>query len=223
MRTRVDSAPTRRGLGRWAAALLGLLALSPVAAEAQEEAAPVDVRLSATGQLVTASFDVTSAFTETFRRRLGGGLTSRVLIEVELVDASGTSVATTVRACQLRLDVWDDVLFVAVTDADRTRRNKFVLTDDALRACGRVEDVPITERSLLGKRSGYRLIARVALNPVSSEVLDRTREFMANPRGTSGAGARPRAFFGAVAKLFRSDSTASGERFAFRSQPLERP
>ncbi|MCK6547802.1 hypothetical protein L6R52_18260 [Myxococcota bacterium] len=216
MDAREHRAPTRRDhrvgahapLAIACALVCALVCALPTRAVAQEEAAPVDV---------------TSAFTETFRRRLGGGLTSRVLVEMELVDAAGASVATTVRACQLRLDVWDDVLFVAVTDADRTRRNKFVLTDEALRACGRVEATPIAERSLLAKRSGYRLVVRVALNPVSTEVLDRTREFMANPRGASGAGARPRAFFGAVAKLFRSDSAASGERFTFRSQPLERP
>src|SRR5215467_6447117 len=88
---------------------------------AQEEPAPLKVRLGLNGNTVTASFDVTGAFTESFRRRLSGGLTSRVLIEIELEDSAGTAIATEVRACQLRLDIWDDVLYVAVTDAERTR------------------------------------------------------------------------------------------------------
>jgi hypothetical protein len=203
-----------------ALALLATIAAPKIGA-AQDEPAPLDVRLVLAAGKATVSFDVTGAFTESFRRKLGGGLTSRVLIELELLDPDGGSVATTVRACQLRLDVWDDVLFVGVTDEDKTKRKTFQIIDEALKFCGIVENVPIAELPLLTAARGYRLVVRVALNPVSPEVLDRTREFMANPRGT--AGGRPRAFFGAVAKLFRSDSTAAGERFLFQSGRLARP
>lgn len=210
----------RRQVG-WRAALgVVLLSLAPERALAQDDPAPLPVKVGASAGMVTTSFDITSAFTETFRRKLGGGLTSRVLIELELFDGKNESIGTAVRACQLRLDVWDDVLFVGVTDEQATRRTRFSLTDDALRACGRVEELPLAERSRLSEPGGYRLVVRVALNPISPEVLERTREFMANPRGSGG---RPRAFFGAVAKLFRSDSTAGGERFIFQSPPLARP
>jgi hypothetical protein len=196
------------------------LLISADRARAQEEPAPLKVKLGLTGSTVTASFDVTGAFTEGFRRRLSGGLTSRVLIEIDLEDLAGTSIATEVRACQLRLDIWDDVLYVAVTDAERTRRKTYVLTDEAVKACGIVEKTPLADSTLLVRQSGYRLTVRVALNPVSPEVLDRTREFMDNSHGVEG---RSRAFFGAVAKLFRSESSSGGERFIFESQPLSRP
>ncbi len=208
---------------RWCAlACTTLLAFTGLVglAFAQEEPAPLNVRLGLNGNTVTASFDVTGAFTESFRRRMSGGLTSRVLIEIELEDSSGNAIATEVRACQLRLDIWDDVLYVAVTDAERTRRKTYVLTDEAVKACGIVENTPIADATLLVRQAGYRLIVRVALNPVSPEVLERTREFMANPRGTEG---RPGGFFSAVAKLFRSESGSGGERFIFESQPLSRP
>jgi hypothetical protein len=202
--------------------LVFLATLTAVEARAQEEEpAPLEVGLSLSGGTVNATFDVTGAFTESFRRKLGGGLTSRVLIEMELIDSGGQTIATTARACQLRLDVWQDVLVAGVTDENRTRRKTYVIIDEALKFCGIADAVPIAELPLLQRSGGYRLIVRVALNPVSPEVLDRTREFMANPRGT--AGGRPRAFFGAVAKLFRSDSAAGGERFLFQSGRLARP
>jgi uncharacterized protein DUF4390 len=196
------------------------LSLGSDGARAQEEPAPLHAQLGLSGNTVTASFDITGAFTEAFRKRLSGGLTSRVLIEIELEDASGSPIATEVRACQLRLDIWDDVFYVAVTDAERTRRKTFALTDESVKACGIVDKTPIADATLLVRQTGYRLNVRVALNPVSPEVLDRTREFMANPHGTEG---RPRAFFGAVAKLFRSEASSGGERFVFQSQPLSRP
>src|SRR5437762_1905766 len=103
-------------------ALAFAASLLPAEAFAQDEPAPLNVRLGVSGSTVHASFDVTGAFTELFRKRLSGGLTSRVLIEMELTDSAGNEIATEVRACQLRLDIWDDVLYVAVTDADHTRR-----------------------------------------------------------------------------------------------------
>lgn len=201
--------------------LLMILMAAPSIGVAQEEPAPLNVRIAQSAGRATVSFDVTGAFTESFRRKLNGGLTSRVLIEMELFDPNNSSVAATVRACQLRLDVWDDVIFTGVTDEDKSRRKTFAIVDEALKYCGIVDGAPIADLPLLTEPRGYRLMVRVALNPVSPEVLDRTREFMANPRGT--AGGRPRAFFGAVAKLFRSDSTAAGERFLFQSAPLARP
>lgn len=201
-----------------------LLVLSPSQARAaDEERAPLDVRLGLNGNIVNASFDVTNAFPDSFRKRLGGGLTSRVLIEMELIDAFSNTIAVTVRACQLRLDIWEDVFLVAVTDEQRSRLKTYPRYDDAVRACGRADHVALGQRTLLTRANGYRLIVRVALNPVSQEVLDRTREFMSDPRGTGAAEGRHRAFFGAVAKLFRSDARTSGERFAFQSQVLARP
>lgn len=219
---RTSALRARERMGyRMSAMLVALLATTAVRAHASEEPAPLAARLGLSAGRVTASFDVTSAFTESFRRKLSGGLTSRVLIEVELVDGSGDDVLKTVRACQLRLDVWEDVLFVGVTDEERTRRKNFLLVDDALRACGVVEALPLAPLDALEPGSRYRLVVRVALNPVSLEVLDRTREFMANPRGT-GSG-RPRAFFSAVARLFSGESDSGGERFAFRSSLLSLP
>src|SRR5262245_9609050 len=136
MRMRVLSSTIACGL---------LLAMGSDGARAQEEPAPLDVRLGLSGNTVTASFDISGAFTESFRKRLSGGLTSRVLIEIELEDAGGASIATEVRACQLRLDIWDDVFYVAVTDAERTRRKTYVLTDEAVKACGIADKTPIAD------------------------------------------------------------------------------
>lgn len=201
--------------------VVGLLALSP-SAWAQEEPAPLAVNLGVdVNQVVTAELNVTSSFTEQFRKKLGGGLTSRVLIEVVLQDASGNDLSVRVRSCQLRLDVWDDLYYVGVRDGSRQRRGTFASVDEALAACGAVSDFQLVDLELLGSGTSYRVLVNVALNPVSPELLERTREFMSNPRGS--AGGRPRAFFGAVARLFRSDAAAGGETFAFKSGLVKRP
>jgi hypothetical protein len=144
-----------------------------------------------------------------------------VLVALSLVDGEGAPAATALWSCELRLDVWDDLVHVRLRDGARLRRDSFALIDDALRACGAVEDALLTDQYALVGRGPWRLVARVALDPVSPELLERTREFMSNPRGASGG--QPRALFGAVARLFRADAEVANETFVFRSGPLARP
>lgn len=203
---------------RWA--LLALALLLPSSSRAQSDVAPLSAKLELEQRMVTASFDVTAAFTERFRKRLAGGLKSQAVILMELVDRQGRSITRQLRKCTLRLDIWDDILFVKIEDGVQITRKAFVLVDSGLKQCGVYHQVPLVDPSLLGAQEGYRLIVRVALNPVSQELLDKTREFTSNPRGTGG---RPRSFFSAVAGLFRSEANAGGATFTFRAGPLEKP
>lgn len=189
-------------------------------ARGQDEPAPLSADLTLQGREVVTRYDVTSAFTEAFRKRLSGGLTSRVLIETLLLGPDGRPMLAQVRTCELRLDVWDDLIYARILDANRVSRRTYQLIDDALRACGVVETV-MGEADALEYRRGYKVQVTVSLNPVSEELLERTREFTSNPRGTTGG--RPRAFFGAVARLFRSEEDVRGTTFVFLSGPIARP
>ena len=186
-----------------------------------DDPARLDVKLTRNGNTILMTFDVTSAFTEEFRKRLSGGLTREVLMAMVLETSDGQAIVERARRCQLRLDVWDDVVYVRVSDGARVRRKTFPLIEDALRACGMFDRVPLVDDTLLRERNGYRLLLQVALNPVSEELREKSREFMSNPRGTSSG--RPRAFFGAVARLFRAEEGAQADAFMFRSGPLSRP
>lgn len=204
--------------GRWYALGLALVCtLGAPEARAQGDAAPLSAELRVAAQTISAHYDVTSAFTEDFRKRLSGGLTSRVLIETLLLGPDGAPMAARVRSCDLRLDVWDELIYVRIRDTTKVRRRTFRLIDDALRACGLVETA-VGDVAMVRASAGYRVQATVSLNPVSEELLERTREFTSNPRG--GADGRPRAFFGAVARLFRSESDIRGTTFVFRSRAL---
>ena len=206
-------------------ALLLLGALISPAVQADDQAPqPLRVGLGVKGETVTASFDVTPTLlrTASFRRRLDGGLTGRVIIELFLLDGDDHQIAYAARACKLRLDIWDERLEVAIRDGELERTLRpFEDVARGLRACGELSGVDLADLSLLGRASGYRLQVLVSLNPVSPELLDRAREFLANPRG--GRSGRPRPFFGAVSRLFSSSQSAGGDTFPFTSALLDRP
>ena len=198
-----------------------LLALVLVSGSANAQPERLSADLHVQRDMVRARFGVTNVFTESFRKRLAGGLTSRAVLAVELVDPEGTTVVLRRRRCELRLDVWDEIVYVRIQDDKQdTLRRVYKLIDRALKACGTV-DVPLVPLEELTEPGGYTLLVRVALNPVSPELIERSRQFMSNPRGT--ASGRPQAFFGAVARLFRSESDAGGTVFVFQSDGLARP
>ncbi len=218
--TRVSRSP--RPLPRLLLALGGLLAsTSPAFAQSDDEASPLEVELRLEQDTVLTSFDVTSAFTDRFRRKLGGGLKSQIVIEMSLRDANDLEIASNLRECQLRLDIWDDLLSVGFREADRQRRQRTSVIDRGLAFCGKVEGATLGRLALLTRAYGYRLHVAVTLNPVSEELLQKTREFLANPRGRPTGGQRT--IFGAVSRFFSSNSATGEERFVFVSAPLRRP
>ena len=198
-----------------------LVALASTSVHADDEATPINVKLALSGDAVVASFDVTHAFTEPFRKRLQNGLTSRTVIEMRLFDPDDRPLAQTSRRCRFQFDVWDEVMDVRVEDGrkkhDPVRRR---LIDDGLRDCGRVTAAKLANRGLLQKRRGYHIEVLVQLNPISDEQIQRAREFMSNPRSSR---TRSRSFFGAVAGFFSGTPEYRDDEFLFRSQLLTKP
>ena len=197
-----------------------LLAIVTAAPWAHAQPESLEVQLQSDGTYARAQFSILNAFTESFRKRMGNGLRSRAVLAVELIDNTGDILAIRQRKCELKLDVWDDRVYAIITDApDRVRQRAFALIDDALKACGRV-DLPIVTLDRLTSPA-YRLRVRIALNPISKEMLNRSRIFMSNAQGT--ASSRTPAFFGAVARLFEMESEAGGTVFVFESGRLQPP
>ncbi len=204
------------------AALLALVLLGAgSAARADDDPAPIDARLSWVEGAATATFDVTTAFTEAFRRRVTNGLRQTVIIEANLIGPGGAVLGRGLRTCYFKLDVWDDVLSVRIREANRRFERGFTLIDRGLRQCGNVEELRLADAGLLVAEGGYRVEVIVLLNPVDPETLQSAREFMSNPRGTRDS--QPRTFFGAVARLFSDDRDTGGEQFVFQSPRLARP
>lgn len=225
MRSAHRQSGTSRGAARrlllGVSAAAALLVAHPRPVSADEDPSPISAALTLDQDVVVATFDVTGAFTDRFRRKLGGGLKSQVVIEMSLRDPNGVEVASNIRECQLRLDIWDDLLAVGFREADRQVRQKTPVIDTGLAVCGRVERASLGRLPALTRAQGYRLMVTVTLNPISEELLQKTREFLANPRGRPAGGQRT--LFGAVSRFFRSNDASGEERFVFLSNPLSRP
>lgn len=205
----------RTGAG---AAALPLLALAALALGA--DAAPVDLGLEARGGRLVARLDLRRAFPDDLRRTLGNGLTNVVAFQAALLPFRGEDPAAVfVRVVELRRDVWEGSWTVVVRDPQSPAGRRLVAaTWEELRELLADErDVDLGPMSEL-RQGTWEIRVRVDVNPVSKELLDRTREFLANPpTGLRGSGAPSRSVLGAIAGALLTRSE-EGDARQFRTR-----
>lgn len=200
-----------------------LLALAAGPAHAAPAAAPLPVTLSARNGRVLATLDLSAVLAPGLERQLGNGLTNVVAVLITVAPAhGGEPLQLYGRVIEILFDVWDETYAVTVKDRRAPAGMRLVLRDfAALRALlAQERDLDLGPLAALPRRP-LVLEARVELNPVSKEQLQRTREYIANP----GAGSRPggapsRSVLGAVASFLLREPDPGSDVHRLRSRPF---
>jgi hypothetical protein len=200
-----------------AGAALPILAALALAADA----GPVDVALEARGGRLLARLDLRPAFPDELRRTLGNGLTNVVVLRASLLPWRGDEPAAVfVRVVDLRRDVWEGTWAVVVRDPQSPagRRLTAGSWEDLRDLLADERDVDLGPVSEL-RQGTWEVRVRVDVNPVSKELLDRTREFLANPpAGVRGGGAPSKSVLGAIAgALLTRSEESEAQRFRSRA------
>jgi hypothetical protein len=193
------------------AALLALLA-SAAPAPAGEL---VELELGAREGRLVVRLDLRPAFPEELRRTFGNCLKNSVAMQVALLPRGGEDpAALVVRTVELRRDPWDETFGVVVRDpATPGGRLLTVRTFEELREIlGDARDLDLGPLSELGGGTWFVQV-RIDVNPVSPELLERTREFLASPpSGVRGSGTPSRSVLGAMARALLSGGEATEAR-----------
>jgi hypothetical protein len=203
--------------GRLAPLVVAGAALALLAGGARAAPAPLDARLGADGNRVVAALDLGAAFPPEIERELGNGLTNVVAIYVAVVPQGGGPPASIHgRVLEILYDVWEETYGVTVKDARTPAGAHHVLPDFAAlrRFLSGAERLDLGAASALPP-GGFRLDARVEVNPVSKEQLQRTREFIAAGTRTGGA---TRSVLGAMASFLLREPDPGSDVHLFRSR-----
>jgi hypothetical protein len=198
-------------------------ALAAVAAGAHDAPRSLSATsLANEGGRLVATVDLTAAYPPDLRKRLSSGLTSVIALHVALLPDGGDEPAALFgRTIDVLYDVWEERWTATVKDpaAPQGRARTFDQWEDLrafLREARGVDLGPVSE---LGDRR-WVTQTRLELNPVSKELLARTREFIANP-AASGRGSSPsRSVLGAMASYLLRQTDAGSDVHVFRSAPF---
>jgi hypothetical protein len=172
------------------------------------------------GGRVEVDVDLSSALPPDLERQLGNGLTNVVALHVALVpERGGTPLAIYAREVQVLFDVWEETWGVVVRDpsAPRGRRVRFASFPELRRFLSGVDRVGLGPAAALGA-GRFVVQARLELNPISRELVERTRELLANP--AQGRGGPSRSVLGAFAGYLLRDPPPGAAVRLLRSSPF---
>ena len=192
--------------------LLPLLLLSGLALGGDGPLVPAE--LASRGGRLWARVDLRSAFPEELRRTFANGLTNVVSVHVALLPEGGEEpAALSGRVVEARYDVWEESWAVLVRDPQSPRGRRLVIRSwEELRALlADARDLDLGPVAALGDAS-WHLRARLELNPVSRELLERTREYIANPPSGVRGGTPSRSVLGAMASYLLHGGDTDGAR-----------
>ena len=208
--------------GRLALALAATAALLAAPPARGATPAPLPVAVSARAGRVVAALDLSSAFPASMEHQLGNGLTNVVALYVTVrPEAGGEPVAFFGRVADILLDVWEETYAVTVKDPRTPAGRRLILPNfAALRAfLAGAREVDLGPVDALPRR--FVIEARVEVNPISRELLQRTREFIANPVAAGRPGASGRSVLGTMASFLLREPDPGSDVHLFRSRPFD--
>jgi hypothetical protein len=216
----IDAVPARRAPLR---AFALALALAAAPARAATAPAPLPAALSARNGHALATLDLSSVFTPGLERQLGNGLTNVVAVLISVVpEEGGAPVALYGRVVDILFDVWDETYAVTVKDRRAPAGMRLVLPDFAALRALLAQERDLDLGPLVSLPPTPLVVeARVELNPVSKEQLQRTREYIANPAaGSRPGGGSSRSVLGAMASFLLREPDPGTDVHRLRSRPF---
>jgi hypothetical protein len=178
--------------------------------------------VEAHGTRLAATVDLRPAFPVTLQKQLSNGLTNVIAVHVTLVpEHSHEAAALFGREIDVLYDVWEETYGVTVKDPSSPggRQQTFRRFEELRAFLGEARGIDLGPVSELGNGT-WVVQTRVELNPVSKELLERTREFIANPSAAGRSGAPSRSVLGAMASYLLKGADSGADVHVFRSRPF---
>lgn len=136
------------------------------------------------------------------QRKLSRGLpTTIVFTGAVFRRGAKTPVSTTVQTCKITWHVWDEAYRVEVTRPDGSRTRWTTTLEGVLRRCAEVNRLLAATNKELAFGMPVTLRARVEVNPLSAEILEKIKLWVSRPART-GTAAPGDALFSTFTGLF---------------------
>jgi hypothetical protein len=187
----------RRHIRLSAAALLAavLVVLAPLRA-ISEKPHVRKVGVSVARDRLRVTFGFRDAFTPSVTKKLSSGLTTEVLVQLTLEQQGARAPAAYwAVTVEVTYDLWEEVFIITREDPAGRRRASVKTRGQAVDLAGALVNAPVAHLRNLSAGT-YRIRARIETNPVSKEMVEKIRHWLAKSRATQGGSPAPSNYFG---------------------------
>jgi hypothetical protein len=219
---------SRRNVYRWPVRLrwLALLwLLAPAAARAQ--ARPVQTRdvlfeWDAEAKLLYLSNSFRDVVDPELQAKLSRGLPTTIVFTAAIYRASATAstpLSTTAHTCKVTWHVWEEAYRVEITRPGGSQVRWTTTVEGVLRRCAEVRRLVAGTALQIPVNTPLSCSAKVQVNPLSPEVLQKLKLWVLRPSGTATA-APSDALFSTFTGLFLQRVGEAERELKFNSRPL---
>lgn len=136
------------------------------------------------------------------RKKLSRGLPTTIVLTATIHKAGAKDpIATTAQTCKITWHVWDEVYLVEITRPGGTRSSAAISVDGVIRRCAESRRLLAATGEQVSAGIAVYMSARVQVNPVSPEILQKIKRWVSRPTGT-GTAAPGDALFSTFTGLF---------------------
>lgn len=123
------------------------------------------------------------------RGKMSRGLPTTIVLTATLHDPVGTRVlATTAQTCRVTWHVWEEAYRLEISKPGEVRAPVWTTTiEGVLRRCAEAHRLLTATRDQVPGTGPFVLRAKVQVNPVSDDVLQKIKRWVSRPTGTSTA------------------------------------
>jgi hypothetical protein len=190
------------GLGARAGLSLTALATAWPRPARADERPPRLVGLHNRGGWLGVSVSLRDLFWPADGERLRSGFVSRVVIRVEVYrEGEERPMARADRHTEILFDLWDEVFKVRVVERQGPRDSIAHTDAQAIDLATALRAFPVTDTGRLLTGITYRLRFRADLNPISEDLVNEVKRWMARPPGQGRVGAGD-SVFGSFVSIF---------------------
>jgi hypothetical protein len=220
----MNSRGRSRGRWRWALAAL-LLGASPSVARAQARPIPtrdVSFEWNAEAKVLYLSTGFRDVIDQELQAKLSRGLPTTIVLTAAIYKAGanqGQPLSTTAHTCRITWHVWEEAYRVEITRPGGAQVGWTTTVEGVLRRCGEVRRLLAGTAQQIPANTPIFCSAKVQVNPLSPEVMQKLKLWVLRPSGT-GTAAPSDALFSTFTGLFLQRLGDAERELKFNSRSL---
>jgi hypothetical protein len=207
---------------RWLALLVSL---APSAAHAQARPIPtrdVSFEWDAEAKVLYLSTSFRDVIDPELQAKLSRGLPTTIVLTAAIYRAGATTVtplSTTAHTCKVTWHVWEEAYRVEITRPGGSQVRWTTTVEGVLRRCAEVRRLVAGTAQQIPANTQLSCSAKVQVNPLSPEVMQKLKLWVLRPSGTATA-APSDALFSTFTGLFLQRVGEAERELKFNSRPL---
>jgi hypothetical protein len=152
------------------------------------------------------------------RRKLLSGLPTTIATRAYVFpDKDKQPVALSAQTCKVVFDLWDEVFRIDLHQAGSRKQTVAANVEGVMRRCTEARRLPLVALTTLSPSRAYFVGVLVEVNPLSKEILEKIRRWVARPKGASAVGPGD-SLFGSFVGLFITQVPEADRSLGFQTQ-----